>query len=67
MESSSHSRSINLSFAAPQSDEPEDRLFRLQDLEEIRARIDARIQEAQLTVVNSEAEVTPADETLIVR
>ena len=39
----------------------------LRDLEDIRAKVDARIKEAQLTIANAETEVTQADESLIVR
>ena len=42
------------------------RTLKLQDLEEIRAMVDARIREAQLQVVNSPMELSVEDESRIV-
>ena len=43
------------------------RVLKLQDLEEIRAMVDARIREAQLEVVNSESDLSVEDESRIVK
>ena len=68
MESSGRSIDFRFANTGPSSgEEVENRIFLLQDLEDIRARVDSRIQEAQLTIANAETEVTQADESLIVR